>query len=498
MLLRGQQRIAGQVDCRRIDATEIQEIVVNPEDRTEAWFYRRMWTQPTIDEDFKSTGNVDMERWYPSLLYAQKKGRDAMPEMIRNIPVERDNPVYHRRCGSVAQWLFGCPEFFPMVDWCRESRLLLEACASIKQSLMQIGLSITTKGGQQAIEGIKQQIGTTVGPTTALWDRNPPAVAGSTFVSGPGTEIKAFDSSKGGGNPDDAVPYIRMCVMVAGVPETFCSILANSNLATATSLDRPTETNFLKKQEEWREDLSIHCAYVLGVSGRAPSGKLRESFSRSPAQIEIRECRRHIGPQGEVVYEAYSKDPSKLEIRVNFPNIREGDTPALVDALVKAATLGSSSGQILGIDEKAFIRKLYDLVGIENGDELAEQQYPEETYKSDRTLDMDIPSNIEAVIHAITLGNRQGQALGIDEKTGITIIMRMLGVPNPEQIADQMYPPGEYDPDRTKEVEPPPASALNKAAVGQPITPTDGTEPPCSSAGRARGRCGHRGPAART
>ena len=42
----------------------------------------------------------------------------------------------------VARWLFGCPEFFPMGDWCREARLLLEACASIKQSLMQIGLTI--------------------------------------------------------------------------------------------------------------------------------------------------------------------------------------------------------------------------------------------------------------------------------------------------------------------------------------------------------------------
>ena len=466
---------SGQVDCRRIDATEIQEIVVNPEDRTEAWFYRRMWTQPNMDSDFKSMGNVDQERWYPSLAYSQKRGRAAMPEAIRNIPVERDAPIYHRRCGAVAQWLFGCPEFFPMVDWCRESRLLLEACASIKQSLMQIGMIVTTKGGQQAISGIKQQLGTTVGPNTNLWDQNPPAVPGATMVSGPGTDIKAFDSSKGGGDPKDADPYIRMCVIVAGVPETFVSILGNSNLATATSLDRPTETNFLKKQEEWREDLTTICGYVLGVSAGAPSGRLRESAG--VAKLQIQECRRRIGSHGEVVYEAFSKDPSKLEIRVNFPNIREGDTPALVDACIKAGTLGAGGGQVLGIDEKALVRRLYDLVGIENGDELAEAQYPEATYKTDRTLDSDIPANIEATIHAITLGNRQGQALGIDEKTGMIKLMTQLGIANPEKIANQMYPPGEYDPDRTKEVEPPPASLLNKADVGQPITPTDGEQP---------------------
>ncbi len=462
---------SGLVDSRRIDATEIQEILVDPEDRTAPRFYRRAWTQPTISENYTATGNVDMERWYPALAFLQKMGPAAMPEFIRGIPVERDIPIYHRKCGAVAQWLFGCPEFFPMVDWCRESRLLLEACASIKQSLMQIGMLITTKGGQQAISGIKQQMGTTVGPNTNLWDQNPPAVPGATLVSGPGTEIKAFDSSKGGGNPDDAVPYIRMCVMVAGVPETFCSILANSNLATATSLDRPTETNFLKKQEEWREDLAVICTYVLSVSAGAPSGKLRESAGA--AKLQILECRRHIGPRGEVVYEAYSKDPSKLEIRVNFPNIREGDTPALVDACIRAGTLGAAGGQVLGIDEKAMVRRLYDLVGIENGDELVESQYPEDTYDPDRTFQQDVDANIEAIIHAITLGNRQGQPVGIDLKTGVTLLLKRLGVQDAEKIADEMYPPSEYDPDRTKEVLPPPASQQAKTDVGQPITPSE-------------------------
>lgn len=377
----------GQVDCRRIDATEIQEILVNPEDRTEARFYRRMWVEQQLDDEYNAS-TQSRQAWYPSLAYYQQKGGDAMPDTIRGIPVEKEMPVYHRKSGYVGQWLFGCPEYFPMVDWCREARLILEACASIKQSLMQIAMTITTKGGQQAIEGIKQQMGTTVGPNTNLWDQNPPAVPGATLVSGPGTELKAFDSSKGGGNPDDAVPYIRMCVMVAGVPETFCSILANSNLATATSLDRPTETHFLKGQEEWREDLTIHCKFVLSVSAGAPSGKLRESFASAPTKIQILECRRHRGPRGEVVYEAFSKDPTKLEIRVNFPAIREGDQKARIDGLVEALTLGNKAGQIIGIDEKVGVRELYNACEIEGGDELAEEQYPEGEYERDRTKEI--------------------------------------------------------------------------------------------------------------
>jgi hypothetical protein len=45
--------------------------------------------------------------------------------------------------------------------------------------------------------------------------------------------------------------------MVVGVPETFLADVSTGNLATATTLDRPTELVFMEKQEAWREDLTI-------------------------------------------------------------------------------------------------------------------------------------------------------------------------------------------------------------------------------------------------
>jgi transketolase len=45
--------------------------------------------------------------------------------------------------------------------------------------------------------------------------------------------------------------------MVCGVPETFLADVSTGNLATATTLDRPTELVFMEKQEAWREDLTI-------------------------------------------------------------------------------------------------------------------------------------------------------------------------------------------------------------------------------------------------
>jgi hypothetical protein len=206
--------------------------------------------------------------------------------------------------------------------------------------------------------------------------------------------------------------------MVSGVPETFLADVSTGNLATATSLDRPTETVFLEKQEAWVEDLTVICAYVLKVSAGAPSGRLKEA-ARHP--LRITECGRKALPDGRLVYEAFS-DPAesgRIEIQVNFPAIREGDVPALVTATVEAMTLGSRGGQVVGIDEKVGVTKLYDLLGIEGGVELAEEQYPEDEYDPDRSQ-QEIPPPVPKVDPG---GKPQFTA---DEKTVKQVAERLL------------------------------------------------------------------------
>lgn len=379
----------GLVDSRRIDATEIQQIVTNPEDSDDPWYYQRIWTQKVFDPERGEVGETTRTCWYPALFYDP----DDKPTDFNKDPVMWDYPVYHRKCGYVGKWLTGCPRAYPMIDWAKEAKHILTACASLKQSLMQIGLKWTTKGGQQAIEGIKQQMQTTVGPQTPIWDTNPPAVSGASVVTGPGTQVEAFNMTGAGGNPDDVRQYKLMCAMVSGVPETFLADVSTGNLATATSLDRPTETIFLEKQEAWREDLTVIAKYVLTVSAGAPSGRLRESMHEG---AEIRECRRHRGPRGEVVYEAMEESEDAIEIQVNFPAIREGDLKDLVNATVEAITLNNKGGQAVGIDLKAGVIKLFDLLGIENGQELSEKMFPEGQYKIDRT-EQDIAPPVEPI-----------------------------------------------------------------------------------------------------
>ena len=239
-------------NVRIIDATEIQDIYTNPDDATEPWYYLRQWTQKVRDP---STGTVRTEAkkaWYPAINYTPDLDK------IGDVDVMKDTPVYHRKVGAVGGWLFGCPPMYPMLDWAKEQRHYLEACASDAQSRAQFSRTIETKGGQQAIEGIKQQIETQVGPSAPIWDTNPPAVAGASWISGPGTVMKSINTA-GGLDPEKCRQFKLQCCMVFGLPETFLGDVSTGNLATATSLDRPTETMFLAIQREWIEEHHGDC-----------------------------------------------------------------------------------------------------------------------------------------------------------------------------------------------------------------------------------------------
>jgi hypothetical protein len=278
-----------------------------------------------------------------------------------------------------------------MLDWAKEARRWVESCASRLHALAQIAVSLTTKGGQAALAAQKQQLQTSVGPSAQIWDTNPPA-ENAIFGSGPGTKLEAFNAKVGMLDVSGARELKLWCCMVKGVPETFLADVSTGNLATATSLDRPTETVMLELQEEWVEDLTVIATYVLEVSKGAANGKLREALKAravAPADVQIRECERELLPTGRWRYaEAAKPDPKAINVRVEFPAIREGDTAAQVLSTVAAMTLQNKGGQVTGIDEKEGVKMLFHLLDREDGDEITEKMYPDSEYEIDRTKEI--------------------------------------------------------------------------------------------------------------
>lgn len=393
---------SGTTKMRCVDATEIMDIITNPDDSSEEWYFRRTWAERYFDIENGATQTRTHERWYPSINY-QPVGAEQRTQ-INGYDVEWKTPIQHRKYGSVGKWLFGCPTLYPAIDWAKAARRYLEACMTLAQSLAQFSLTLTTKGGPQALAGVKQQLQTTVGPTTQVFDTNPTANNASIFSSGPGTKLEAFHSRSMALDPSEYRPIATMAAIAMDVPPTWIGDMETSNLATALTLDRPTELAFMSKQENWRDLFIEMYLFALNVNAKAPKGKLREAienkFGKEASKVRFVEAPKRIVTEmgaSRSVYlaEAERKTPQNkhdLEIRVDFPAIREGDIPQMVTALVEAMTLGNKGGQVVGIDEKAAVLKLMEFFNIEEREKLIEEMYPtnkkgdEPAYDPNRTI----------------------------------------------------------------------------------------------------------------
>jgi hypothetical protein len=366
----------GETIIRTIDATEIFEIVTNPGDTDEHWLYLRKWTEKIVDFTNQRGQANTREEYYPALNWEPTVAQKAQPK-FQGKTINWDNPVLMQKGGcGVAKWHFDTPKTYAALDWARNSRRLLEADLNTRMALSQIAMKLTTKGGQQALEGAKAALSTTVGPTSNLWDANPPAVSGSTFASGTGTTLEAFDTRGAIRNPSDVREYRAMVAIVFEIPPTFLGDLETANLATATTLDRPTELAMIEKQEGWRETLVTIAMHVLKVNQGAPSGRLSEAGREKPRRVV--ECGRRRLKNGSWIYEASQSRPDdEIQLKCNFPAIREGDMPLLIKAVAEAMTLDNKGGQVVGIDERVGVGLLYEQLGVADYHDVLELQYPE-------------------------------------------------------------------------------------------------------------------------
>src|SRR5262249_16220844 len=64
---------AGLESIRTIDATEISDIVCDPDDSDTPWYYRRQWDVRTFDPDKGSTALANQQAYYPALGYNPTK-----------------------------------------------------------------------------------------------------------------------------------------------------------------------------------------------------------------------------------------------------------------------------------------------------------------------------------------------------------------------------------------------------------------------------------------
>ncbi|KAF5083095.1 hypothetical protein DSECCO2_92950 [anaerobic digester metagenome] len=102
---------------RTVPFLQVREIIFNPEDAQEPWFYRR--TYNTKDLEGKTKG-VDV--YHPGRQYTDDKNIHT----IRGKEIIWDAQIHHVRVNCLTEMQWGVPEVFAAIDWSNAYKTFME------------------------------------------------------------------------------------------------------------------------------------------------------------------------------------------------------------------------------------------------------------------------------------------------------------------------------------------------------------------------------------
>jgi len=354
--------LTGRVRVRSIPIDEVTDMITNPEDKKEVWFYKREWIEVRFDQTNGNTETQNKTAYYPDWEYRP----DTMPTKIGTYEVI-NVPVYHVKIGGFSDWKFGVPEILSALDWAKSYTKFLKNWAALMQVYARFALKITTSGGSAGIATSKARVQSTISSSN-LVERNPPPATGASFIRSQNTEgitQADVDVVRTAGATTSAEDGRRLLLMVAaavGLPESFFGDVTGT-FATAHTLDRPTELAFVNRQALWTYILHAIIDFICYCSVKAANGILNKAKIATITQNEYGE--NVVEWQGDV----------NAHVDIDFPSVIEHTLQEYVSAVKTAATLDGQTPTVLN-DNRLLARMMLTALGENDIDEILDKLYP--------------------------------------------------------------------------------------------------------------------------
>lgn len=339
--------LTGKVQARTIPFDEIVDIITNPDDRTEPWFFKRVWAPVSIDQAGQRAEGM-RTAYYPALGY-----RPANPiPAIEGVPVAWDAPVLHVHVNDLDGWTWGVGDAFPALPWARAYRDFLADWVKVVRSLSQFSWRATAKGSKT--QQIRAKLAARPQPQSlAENDR-----AGAMVVMNEGDALEAIPKSGATIDAGSGRPVAAHVASALGVPVTMLTgdPGVTGARATAETLDVPTELEMGLRRAVHTEELRAICEHVIWASVKAPQGALKGSIRREP------------GTTRETVTLAGDTDQT---IEITWPAL--SDTP--MNLLVAAIVAADSTGKMPPVET---LKLLLHALGIRDVDEIVKSMQDEQ------------------------------------------------------------------------------------------------------------------------
>lgn len=333
----------GHLRMRTIGCGEIEDVVCNPDDAKEPWLYKRVWTQRSLNA---TDPPLRKAAYYPDWRYRPR----AKPQKINDIVVRWDTPVYHVKTGGFSDWKFGVSEIYAAIDWAQAYRSFLEDWATLTRAYATFAWKYTTTDGKRGVQAAQQRLGMTAGQSNAA------SLPGSTIAMSEGNNMEPIRTAGATTKMEDGRRIMLMVAAALNLPETFFGDVSVGTLATATSLDRPTELAMRTRQTLWANVFGAIINYQLLWAVKTAGGALRGKGKVVVDPIDRSET---------VVWNA----DVNAHIDIDFPPLVMMDPATRVTAITAAAPKIPS--------EKLVAKMLLSALGEDDIDELLDPFYDE-------------------------------------------------------------------------------------------------------------------------
>lgn len=241
---------------RRIDPLQVTELVKNADDSETILGYKRVVGTKTLY--YKDWTNDDS---------SSSSAKDSQGNAIK---WETGVVVYHQTFGGLGDR--GQSLLRTSVMWNREFARFMSARVQLLAALNQLVFKYGVKGGQSAVNKVKNSLtsslrdmGLTAGP-----EKNPPAIAGSSFVSNDGVTLDTLPRQSGAGDAKSDGDQLKLqhCAGT-GVFLHYFGDPSTGNLAIGTAMELPMLKQFESFQELWKDSWRDIFSIVLGEDADA-------------------------------------------------------------------------------------------------------------------------------------------------------------------------------------------------------------------------------------
>jgi len=325
--------LTGRVQVRAIPALQVTDIITNPEDADEVWFFKRVHTAKVLRAQGIDTVTATEQRttYYPHIWHRPA----TRARTINGHEVRWDAPVIHTKVNASGGR--GTPDVLAALPWSVGYKELLGDWTRLVKALSRFAFQTTAKTKAGAAS-------TRAAITTGAVGSN--GQVGQTAITPEGQRLEAIGKSGATIDLNAGRPIAAMVAAALGFPVTM--LLADPGVtgarATAETLDTPLR-NTINARRRLHSDLHGQVLeYVIREAVRAPQGALKGRIVRDPVTGR------------ELVTLLNDED---YEVEVTFPSLDDIDVKVLTDAIATAdgmdklppELLARLAMQALGVDD---------------------------------------------------------------------------------------------------------------------------------------------------